>query len=247
MAAILHLGMTACNQVSEKDAVVPQEGINEKVMVETGQLGTTYYMVRDITKSILVSVQPEHLPVLEKMLVKDGRIDDAKNLHNTYNFKTGKMLSTPYNVLFQEKNKLKSVNWLDINSMGCEAHVQNLAWMEVPAQQYWAGTAGQSLRLEAIRLKNKTPNFTPPDIRYGIYMSNYAVDSNKTWGQTAGTVGQSLTTWQVQFYSNTPGYRCVYDVHVGQGRGNRTGYADGAWAGEQGYRLEAYQLHVYFL
>lgn len=73
-----------------------------------------------------------------------------------------------------------------------QVHVEGIGWMDAVATGKLAGTEGQSLRLEAVRIwldEDDAPNY---DIYYRAHVQNIGWMNWATNGQAAGSQGQSL-------------------------------------------------------
>jgi carboxyl-terminal processing protease len=133
-----------------------------------------------------------------------------------------------------------------------DAHVQNKGWQsiwgKVAANGLDAGTTGQSLRLEGIKIKLTGNLPEGAGIEYKAHIQNQGWDKN--WysdGALDGTTGLSrrIEAMQIKLVG-LPGYSVKYRVHV-QGKGwDKNWSADGEIAGTTGLgkRIEAIEIKV---
>ena len=126
------------------------------------------------------------------------------------------------------------------------AHVQNVGWQETVSDGDVAGTEGQSLRLEA--LKVSVENVTSGGIQYRAYVQSAGWQDWVSDGAVAGTEGKSLRMESVQMQLTgelAQSYSVQYRVHV-QNVGWTDWVSDGAAAGTagSGLRIEAIQIRL---
>ncbi|MBR3163394.1 MAG: CotH kinase family protein [Clostridia bacterium] len=125
-----------------------------------------------------------------------------------------------------------------------QTHIQNIGWQEWKRDGQIAGTSGQSLRLEAIKIElDNMPNV---DAKYQVHIQNIGWQEWKKNGELAGTEGKSLRLEAIRIkldYSNE--YTIMYRVHV-QNVGWQAWKEEGELAGTEGksLRLEAIQIKV---
>lgn len=93
-------------------------------------------------------------------------------------------------------------NYCGINLQG---HVQNIGWQGVSSR---AGTTGQALRLEAIKMWSTCSNVK---IRYSVHVQNIGWMDTKTAGQVAGTTGRGLAIEAVRVSIELPDLRHIHD------------------------------------
>lgn len=126
-----------------------------------------------------------------------------------------------------------------------QAHVQNVSWQSAVADGELAGTTGQSLRLEALKLQlTNAPG--EAGIKYEAHVQNIGWQNMMSNGQEAGTTGQSLRLEALKItLENLPGYSLEYRVHV-QNIGWMPWVTDGEIAGTTGQslRLEAVEIRL---
>ena len=127
-----------------------------------------------------------------------------------------------------------------------QAHVQNKGWLSVVSNDAVAGTTGNALRMEALKITlNKNGKSM---INYRTHVSNIGWQGWKTSGQIAGTTGRALAIEAVQI-KLTGGYEKNYDiyyrVHV-KNIGWMNWVKNGATAGTTGraLRAEAIQIRI---
>lgn len=132
------------------------------------------------------------------------------------------------------------------DGVACQAHAQDIGWMEWVADGAIAGTTGQARRMEALRIHLVKP---PPGtgIRYqadveGMGWMEWVLD-----GATAGTTGKGLRMEGVRIalVNGPPGCSVTYEAHV-EGFGWLGWVSDGAVAGTSGQqrRMEAVRIRV---
>ncbi|MBC3888605.1 hypothetical protein GH810_09820 [Acetobacterium paludosum] len=130
-------------------------------------------------------------------------------------------------------------------SVSYQAHVQNIGWQSFVGEGETAGTTGQSLRMEALKLNlDNAPG--EASIKYEAHVQNVGWQSVVSNGQEAGTTGQSLRMEAVKItLENLPGYSVEYRAHV-QNIGWMPWVKDGEIAGTTGQslRLEAVEIRL---
>nr|WP_320026225.1 GerMN domain-containing protein [uncultured Acetobacterium sp.] len=126
-----------------------------------------------------------------------------------------------------------------------QAHVQNIGWQSAAVDGATAGTTGQSLRLEALKLQfANAPG--EAGIKYQAHVQNIGWQSIVSNGQEAGTTGQSLRLEALKItLENLPGYSLEYRGHV-QNIGWMPWVTDGEIVGTTGQslRLEAIEIRL---
>jgi uncharacterized protein YjdB len=124
------------------------------------------------------------------------------------------------------------------------AHVQNIGWMDLAKDGQTAGTTGQGLQMEAIRISVKgLPN---AHITYQAHVGGYGWHDWMRDGQVAGTTGQGRQIEAVRIrLENAPGWSVTYQVHA-KGIGWMGWVKDGEVAGTtgQGRRIEAVAIKL---
>lgn len=137
------------------------------------------------------------------------------------------------------------------------AHVQNIGWMDVKKDGQTAGTTGQGLRLEAIKIVGKS---LPPGahITYQAHVGGLNIGNplggptGPAWmewvrdGQIAGVTGQGRRIEALKIrLENAPGWRVEYRVHAAD-IGWMNWVKDGEVAGTtgQGRRVEAVEIRL---
>ncbi len=126
------------------------------------------------------------------------------------------------------------------------AHVQNVGWMNWQNNGDIAGTTGQSLRVEAVRL---TLSGAPADmgIEYRVQVQNIGWMDWVSNGAIAGTTGLGLRIEAIQIKLDNPNsYHISYRSHV-QNVGWMSDAIDGATSGTvgQGLRMESLRVGIY--
>jgi len=126
-----------------------------------------------------------------------------------------------------------------------EAHVQNIGWQNWVSDGQEAGTDGQSLRMEALKLTG-TNLPAGASITYEAHVQNIGWQNWVSDGQEAGTDGQSLRMEALKITLNgLPGYEVKYEAHV-QNIGWQNWVSDGQEAGTDGQslRMEALKIEI---
>ncbi len=126
-----------------------------------------------------------------------------------------------------------------------QAHVQNIGWQEWKNNDIVAGTEGQALRVEALKmqLKNKPNNV---HIKYRAHVQNIGWQDWKTDGEIAGTEGEALRIEAIQVkIEGIDGYVVEYKSHV-QNIGWQPWASDEMISGTvlQSLRVEAIKLRI---
>ena len=140
-------------------------------------------------------------------------------------------------------------------SIAYRAHVQKKGWMDAVKDGLWAGTRGQSLRLEAIKI-------TPPegveldvtahiqkigDVEYkGIKKGQSSGTGSSTNDPIIGTVGESkrLEAITIHVVKNTTGKKIRYQGHV-QKKGDTKVCAEGELCGTTGQSLRMEAIRIW--
>lgn len=125
------------------------------------------------------------------------------------------------------------------------AHVQNIGWQSYKQDGQMAGTSGQSLRIEAIKIQGTNL----PDgvgIKYQTHVQGSGWQEAKTNNQVSGTEGKSLRVEAIKInLTGTEQYSVMYRAHV-QNMGWQPWCYDGEMAGTIGNnaRLEAIEIKI---
>ena len=133
------------------------------------------------------------------------------------------------------------------NGLSYSTHVQNIGWQEYVAAGSMAGTTGQSLRLEGIKI-NLT-DIEGVSVQYKTHIQNIGWES--TWknnNELSGTSGQSLRLEAIEIQltgPNAANYDIYYRTHI-----QNIGWSDWAYNGNPcgsagySYRLEAIEIQI---
>lgn len=126
-------------------------------------------------------------------------------------------------------------------------HVQNVGWQSWAKEGVLAGTTGQSLRLEGIKVSLGTSEYSG-NIFYKTHIQNIGWQGWKKNGETSGTTGRSLRLEAIQIKLDGKmgqHYDVYYRVHV-QNFGWSGWASNGASCGSAGYayRLEGIQIQL---
>lgn len=116
-------------------------------------------------------------------------------------------------------------------TLRCKVHIENKGWTEWLQEGQYAGTTGESLRLEAIVIEGVD--------EYRVHIENQGWSEWVKEGQVAGTTGKGLRIEAIEIKGKDINYR----VHV-QNTGWLNWAVSGEMAGSTGYglRVEAIQL-----
>ena len=135
-------------------------------------------------------------------------------------------------------------------SLSIQTHVQNVGWEEPVSEEEVAGTTGQGLRLEAVKveLAEDIDEYKTSDIEYRAHVENEGWQKWVTGGNVAGSTGKGERIEALAFRFKegsalATGYDIWYRAHV-QDRGWMAWACDGAYVGSTGkaLRIEAIQL-----
>ncbi|HLO89410.1 MAG TPA: Ig domain-containing protein [Nostocaceae cyanobacterium] len=135
-----------------------------------------------------------------------------------------------------------------IKAVAYEAHVQNIGWQGWVKNGEIAGTTGQSLRLEAIKIKLEGFELKDINVLYRVHIQNIGWQEWVKNGEIAGTTGQSLRLEAIEIKlegSDTDGFGIIYQAHV-QNIGWQEWVKNGEIAGTTGQslRLEAMKIFL---
>ena len=126
-------------------------------------------------------------------------------------------------------------------------HVQDKGWTASESDGSQAGTTGESLRLEALKINLTGDVPTGGGISYQVHVQKYGwVSPISKDGAIAGTTGESKRLEAIAItLNNMPGYSVEYRVHV-QNIGWTGWVKDGAIAGTTGrsLRMEAIEIRI---
>ncbi len=130
-------------------------------------------------------------------------------------------------------------------SITYQAHVQNYGWLDAVADGAMAGTEGQSLRMEAVRMSLQ--NCEDVSLNFDVHIQDYGWKRNIT-GNEIGTTGESRRLEAIVIRSNglkEKGYRIEYRVHI-QNIGWSEWVEEGKVAGTEGMslRIEAIEAKI---
>ena len=124
-------------------------------------------------------------------------------------------------------------------------HVQNIGWQEEKSDGQMAGTEGQALRLEGIKISLKNAEGS---IKYQTHVQNIGWQEEKLNGNMSGTEGQALRLEAIKISLSgdiSELYSIKYRVHV-QNYGWLGWAKDGELAGTEGFglRMEAIEIKL---
>ncbi|KHD35198.1 hypothetical protein NL50_14025 [Clostridium acetobutylicum] len=126
-----------------------------------------------------------------------------------------------------------------------QTHVQNIGWQDPVTDGAEAGTEGQGLRIEALKL-NILNAPVGAKINYQTHVENIGWQTPVSNGLEAGTDGKGLRIEALKIsLENMPGYSIQYQTYV-QNIGWQNWVSDGAEAGTdgQGLRIEALKIKI---
>ncbi|KHD37690.1 mannanase [Clostridium acetobutylicum] len=161
-------------------------------------------------------------------IVFDGAYDPRNNIHGTS--------------LFNGAEK-------EDGSLSYDAHVQNIGWQSSVSDGDTAGTVGQGLRMEAIKINYN--NNLGLHLHYQTHVQNYGWMSEVKDGELAGTTGQSLRTEAIKIMlkdssgNNASNYSVYYRTQVeniGWTPWKKNGDVSGTTG--KGLRMESLQIYV---
>lgn len=136
----------------------------------------------------------------------------------------------------------------DVDSeLKIQAHVQNYGWMSWTGEGELVGTTGESLRLEALKIK-LSDDLPDGDIEYRVHVQNKGWTEWKKNGEIAGTIGESLRIEAIQVRLTgdiAEEYGLVYKSHV-QDFGWLDEVCTNEMSGSEGYskRLECFEIEI---
>lgn len=196
----------------------------------------TYYNRTDITNTILDYGTATQNP-------KAGfkfSIDTSKMSSGTHTIKI--VLYSGNTTVTTISSNFKIDNDLHVKY---SAHVQNVGWQGWKQDSATAGTSGQSLRLEAIKIEG-TNLPKGVSIKYQTHVQNVGWQGWKTNGELSGTSGKSLRLEGIRIkLEGTEEYSIMYRTHV-QNLGWQEWCYDGEISGTfgQSLRVEAIQIKI---
>ena len=133
-----------------------------------------------------------------------------------------------------------------LKNVSIDAHVQNLGWTGAKSNQ--AGTTGQGLRMEAVRIKLVDEDGKEVNgVSYKAHVEGYGWMPWTNDGEIGGTTGQSLRIEAIKLALSdelSKQYDIVYRVHV-QNLGWLDWTSNGAAAGTTGQSLRIESIGAY--
>ena len=146
----------------------------------------------------------------------------------------------------QKEMKIQEENKEEIQpSINYQVHIQNQGWQETKYDSNTAGTTGQNLRLEAIRI-NVTGLNENTSVKYQAHIQNIGWQSWRKDGEIAGTEGKSMRIEALKVcLESSDDFSVMYRAHV-QNIGWQEWKTDGEIAGTEGkgYRIEAIEIKI---
>ncbi|URZ05989.1 DNRLRE domain-containing protein [Clostridium felsineum] len=163
-------------------------------------------------------------------------------LKSTYG--NGQTVSNDYDNL--DRKTAENVGGDNPVGVSYSAQVQNIGWQNPVSDYNEAGTEGQALRLEALKMQ-LTGALPGMKIKYQAHVQNVGWQNWMYDGQTAGTENQGLRmeAIKIQLEGAPAGYIARYQVHV-EGLGWLDPVQDGETAGTVGknLRIEAIRISI---
>ena len=220
------------NVLAPKSIKIQQDNINININ-ETSTLNAIITPDNAIDKDVIwSSSNSEVATVSQTGVVKGISKGDATITAKT---KLGNLISS------------SSVHIINPNviSVKYQAHVQNIGWKEFIYDGNLAGTQGQGLRMEALKINLENAP-VGARIKYQVHVQNIGW---KDWvydGNLAGTEGKSLRVEGLRIIlENAPGYSIAYEAHV-QNIGWQNWVYNGELAGTtgKGFRIEALRIKL---
>jgi len=223
---------TISNVLAPKSIKIQQDNININVN-ETSSLNAVITPDNAIDKNIIWSSSNSGIATVNQNGIVKGI--SKGNATITVKTKLGYLISTA------------SVNIIKPSAIGVkyQTHVQNIGWKEFIYDGNLAGTQGQGLRMEALKIKLENAP-VGARIKYQVHIQNIGW---KEWvydGNLAGTEGKSLRVEGIRIIlENAPGYSIAYETHV-QNIGWQNWVYNGELAGTTGksFRIEALRVKV---
>lgn len=150
-------------------------------------------------------------------------------------------------VIFESKNVIATdvEKSEDSANIIYQVHVQNVGWMQNKKDGEDSGTTGQSLRVEAVKIKLKN-NEEDINVKYQVHVQDIGWQDWKKDGEIAGTTGKSLRIEAIKIkVDNSEEYDIQYQVHV-QNIGWQDWKKNGELAGTTGksLRIEAIRIKL---
>ncbi len=130
-------------------------------------------------------------------------------------------------------------------SVNYDVHIQNKGWMYNKKDSQTAGSVGESLRLEGIKLR-VTGLDKNVSLKYQVHVQNIGWQDWKSNGQFAGTEGLALRLEAIKIrLESSEDYSIMYRTHV-QNLGWQAWKSDGEISGTEGkgLRLEAIEIKI---
>ena len=130
-------------------------------------------------------------------------------------------------------------------SINYQVHIQNQGWQETKYDSNTAGTTGQNLRLEAIRINIAGLNENI-SVKYQVHIQNIGWQPWRKNGEMAGTEGKSMRIEAIKVcLESSDDFSVMYRAHV-QNIGWQEWRTDGEIAGTEGkgYRIEAIEIKL---
>ena len=206
------------------------------------ELSTTYSITEKTSENVQVEIHSN-----EEMLPVSGwsLSDDKKTLSKEYTQNGGEQIKV-YDYSGNEKSVDVSVSNIEKNmTVQYSANVESSGWQSWKSNGETAGTSGQALRLEGLKIKLiDAPEGA--ELQYNGHVQDIGWQDWKTDGQVTGTEGQSKRIEAIRIkIKNQDKYSIKYRVHV-ENIGWQDWKRDGEVAGTTGQalRIEAIEIMV---
>jgi uncharacterized protein YjdB len=198
------------------------------------------FFVKDIERRIITQLDPQILNLVRKNLTAKGRLSDAENLLRTYDFKSGKILSTV-------TLPLNSARAASAYSVAFDSYSRNIGWRYNIPLGGTLGVTGQSLRLEGFKINLNPYTDGPSSIQAEAHIQGSGWQGVRNPGDYIGTLGQSKAIQAARFYVN-PNFatQVLYRAHVAN-IGWMNWVSNGETAGTEGQNRDMEGLEVTML
>lgn len=147
-----------------------------------------------------------------------------------------------------EEEKFETGTEATVPTLMYQTHIQNVGWQDWRKSGELAGTEGQSLRMEALRLKMNGAEEYEGELLYRVHVQTIGWQDWKKNGELAGTEGQSLRVEAIEIKLTgelAEKFDVHYQVHIAD-----FGWLDmvssGQISGTQGFakRMEAMRIKL---
>lgn len=198
-----------------------------------------------MTDTLSASVIPEN--ATNKNVTWSSSDSSIVSVDNTGKITALKAGNVTITAATQDGNKTASCT-VTVNSeigISYSAHVQNIGWQDPVQNGTTAGTVGQGLRMEALKV-NLIGAPEGAHVKYQAYVENIGWQDASQDNEKCGTTGQNLRVEALKInLVNLPGYSIEYRVQI-QNIGWQSWVYDGNLSGTEGrsLRIEAIQIKI---